>query len=77
MTNPAANISLSANDSDLLHLRRSFIRHLAADRRTPATRKAYSAAIVQFEAFLVERIGAPWRRGPPKTRLVGARRIGC
>ena len=54
MPNPAANTSLSADDSDLLHLRRSFIRHLAADRRTPATRRAYAAAIVQLEAFLVE-----------------------
>jgi site-specific recombinase XerD len=55
MTNPAANPSLGADDSDLLHLRRSFLRHLAADRRTPATRRAYSAAIDQLEAFLVER----------------------
>jgi hypothetical protein len=55
MTNPVATTSLGASDSDLLHLRRSFIRHLAADRRAPATRRAYNAAIVQFEAFLVER----------------------
>ena len=55
MTIPAATTSLGADDSDLLHLRRSFIRHLAADRRTPATRRAYTAAIVQLEAFLVER----------------------
>jgi hypothetical protein len=55
MTNPEASAVLSANDSDLLHLRRSFIRHLAADRRTPATRSAYTAAIVQLEAFLLER----------------------
>jgi hypothetical protein len=55
MTNPAAASSLGADDSDLLHLRRSFVRHLAADRRTPATRRAYAAAIVQLEALLVER----------------------
>lgn len=55
MTKLAASTTLSANDSDLLHLRRSFIRHLAADRRTPATRSAYTAAIVQLEAFLVAR----------------------
>lgn len=55
MTNQPATTSLGADDSDLLHLRRSFIRHLAADRRTPATRRAYTAAIVQLEAFLVER----------------------
>jgi site-specific recombinase XerD len=55
MRNPAASTFLTANDSDRLHLRRSFIRHLAADRRTPATRRAYSAAIVQLEAFLLER----------------------
>jgi len=55
MTNPAATTILGAGESDLLHLRRSFIRHLAADRRTPATRSAYGAAIVQLEAFLVER----------------------
>jgi len=55
MTNPAANTSVGASDSDLLHLRRSFIRHLAADGRTPATRRAYSAAIVQLEAFLLDR----------------------
>jgi site-specific recombinase XerD len=55
MTNPPASNFLSTNGSDLLHLRRSFIRHLAADRRTPATRSAYTAAIVQLEAFLLER----------------------
>jgi site-specific recombinase XerD len=55
MTNSAANRSLDTDDSDLLHLRRSFVRHLAADHRTPATRRAYAAAIVQLEAFLVER----------------------
>jgi site-specific recombinase XerD len=52
MTNPAAGATL---DSDLLHLRRSFVRHLAADHRTPATRRAYSAAIEQLEAFLLAR----------------------
>lgn len=55
MTNPAASTFLSADQGDLLHLRRSFIRHLTADRRTPATRSAYIAAIEQLEAFLVER----------------------
>jgi site-specific recombinase XerC len=55
MTQPAATTSLGADDSDLLQLRRSFTRHLAADGRTPATRRAYSAAIGQLEAFLVER----------------------
>ena len=54
MTNPAAT-SLTADDSDLLHLRRSFIRHVAADRRAPATRRAYTAAFAQLEAFLVAR----------------------
>jgi site-specific recombinase XerD len=55
MTNPAASTSLGTDDSDLLHPRGSFIRHLAADRRTPATRRAYNAAVAQLEAFLVER----------------------
>jgi site-specific recombinase XerC len=55
MTNQAATTVLSADDSDLLHLRRSFIRHLAADQRTPATRSAYTAVIVQLEAFLLAR----------------------
>ena len=54
MTKPVAT-TIDASGSDLLHLRRSFVRHLAADRRTPATRRAYSAAIVQLEAFLLER----------------------
>jgi hypothetical protein len=40
MANPAASTFLGADDSDLIHLRRSFVRHLAADRRTPATRRA-------------------------------------
>lgn len=52
MANPAANTSLGANDTELLHLRRSFVRHLAADRRTPATRSAYSA-----RAALVHDVG--------------------
>jgi site-specific recombinase XerD len=55
MTKAAANTVPGADDGDLLHLRRSFIRHLAADRRTPATRSAYTTAIVQLEAFLLER----------------------
>jgi site-specific recombinase XerD len=55
MTKTAGTTILGAGESDLLHLRRSFIRHLAADRRTPATRRAYSTAIAQLEAFLVER----------------------
>jgi site-specific recombinase XerC len=55
MTNPAASTVLGVSESDLLHLPRSFIRHLAADRRTPATRRAYTAAVVQLQAFLAER----------------------
>jgi site-specific recombinase XerC len=39
-------------DTDLRYLRRSFVRHLAADRKSPGTRAAYSAAIAQLEAFL-------------------------
>ncbi len=42
------------DDSDLLFLRRSFVRHLAADRRSAATRRAYATAIAQLEAFLIE-----------------------
>jgi hypothetical protein len=60
MTQPAATTSLGADDSDLLQLRRSFTRHLAAARWTPATRRAYTAAIAQLEAFLLESAG--WRR---------------
>ncbi|MEO6059021.1 MAG: hypothetical protein ABIQ05_03505 [Candidatus Limnocylindria bacterium] len=41
------------DDSDLLFLRRSFVRHLAADRRSAATRSAYATAIAQLEAFLI------------------------
>src|ERR687891_2064650 len=40
------------SDTDLHYLRRSFVRHLAADRRSAATRAAYGAAIDQLEAFL-------------------------
>jgi len=42
-------------DSDLRYLRRSFVRHLAADRRSAATRTAYGAAVDQLEAFLAAR----------------------
>jgi site-specific recombinase XerC len=55
VTNPAVTTSIGASGSDLLHMRRSFVRHLAADRRTPTTRRAYTANIVQLEAFLVDR----------------------
>lgn len=40
------------SDTDLHYLRRSFLRHLAADRRSTATRTAYRAAVDQLEAFL-------------------------
>jgi site-specific recombinase XerC len=40
------------------YLRRSFVRHLAADRKSPGTRAAYSAAIAQLEAFLTDQ-GSP------------------
>ncbi len=40
------------SDSDLRHLRRSFVRHLAADGRSAATRAAYGTAIAQLETFL-------------------------
>jgi site-specific recombinase XerD len=40
------------SDTDLRYLRRSFVRHLAADRRSAATRAAYGAAIDQLDAFL-------------------------
>lgn len=39
-------------DDTLHYLRRSFVRHLAAERMAPATRAAYSATIAQLEAFL-------------------------
>jgi len=48
MQNPATD------DSDLLYLRRSFVRHLDADRRSAATWSAYATAIAQLEAFLIE-----------------------
>lgn len=41
-------------DTELRYLRRLFVRHLAADRRSAATRAAYTTAIAQFEAFLTE-----------------------
>lgn len=44
----------SGDDSDLLHLRRSFVRHLAADGRAPATRIAYVTAVAQLERFLAD-----------------------
>lgn len=44
--------------TDLRYLRRSFVRHLAADRKSPGTRAAYSAAIAQLEAFLTDQ-GSP------------------
>ena len=40
------------SDTDLRYLRRSFVRHLAAERRSAATRAAYGAVIDQLEAFL-------------------------
>lgn len=42
----------SHSDDDLRYLRRSFIRHLAADGRSAATRVAYGAAVDQLETFL-------------------------
>lgn len=48
MQNPAID------DSDLLYLRRSFVRHLAADGRSGATRRAYATAVAQLEAFLIK-----------------------
>ena len=45
-------------DTDLRYVRRSFLRHLAADRRATATRAAYGAAVGQLEAFLA-RQGLP------------------
>lgn len=50
MTTP--RLASHTGDSDLHLLRRSFVRHLAADRRSTATRAAYSTAIDQLEAFL-------------------------
>lgn len=40
------------DDNGLRYLRRSFIRHLAADGRSDATRRAYTAAIGQLDAFV-------------------------
>jgi Phage integrase, N-terminal SAM-like domain. len=42
------------DDTDLRYLRRSFVRHLAADRKAPETRAAYSVAIAQLEAFVTD-----------------------
>lgn len=54
MNAPSRQPVQSEADTDLLHLRRSFVRHLAADGRSPATRRAYAATIAQFEAFLTD-----------------------
>lgn len=43
----------NTGDTDLRYLRRSFVRHLAADRRSAATRAAYATTIDQLEEFLV------------------------
>ncbi len=43
----------ATDETDLHHLRRSFVRHLAADGRSAATRSAYATAIAQLEAFVV------------------------
>jgi hypothetical protein len=43
-TDPASH----TDETDLRYLRRSFVRHLAADRRSTATRAAYSAAVGQM-----------------------------
>ena len=49
------NPTSATDETDLHHLRRSFVRHLAADGRSAATRSAYATAIAQLEAFLIER----------------------
>jgi site-specific recombinase XerD len=49
-TDPASH----TEETDLRYLRRSFVRHLAADGRSAATRAAYGAAIDQLEAFLAD-----------------------
>jgi len=49
MRNPTS----ATDETDLHHLRRSFVRHLAADGRSAATRTAYATAIAQLEAFVV------------------------
>ncbi len=46
---------IQTDDTDLRYLRRSFVRHLAADGRSEATRRAYVAAITQLDAFLTAR----------------------
>ena len=48
----SASSAQAVDDSELLHLRRSFVRHLAADGRSPATRTAYRTVIDQLEKFL-------------------------
>lgn len=50
MTAPLS--AIDADDNDLRYLRRSFIRHVAAEGRSAATRAAYGAAVDQLEAFL-------------------------
>ena len=50
MTTPSR--ATHTSDTELRYLRRSFVRHLAADRRSAATRAAYGAVIDQLEAFL-------------------------
>ena len=50
MTTPSR--ATHTSDTELRYLRRSFVRHLAADRRSTATRAAYGAAVDQLEAFL-------------------------
>jgi hypothetical protein len=50
MTTPSRPTHTS--DTDLRYLRRSFVRHLAADRQSSAARTAYAAAVDQLEAFL-------------------------
>ncbi len=45
-------VPIRSGHGDLLHLRPSFGRHLAADGRSAATRVAYSVAIAQLETFL-------------------------
>lgn len=56
-TSPSAS---HTDETDLRYLCRSFVRHLAADRRSAATRAAYGAAVDQFEAYLAAQ-GLPTR----------------
>jgi len=56
MRNPTS----ATDETDLYHLRRSFVRHLAADGRSAATRRAYATATARLEAFLIEH-GLPTR----------------